>query len=74
MYFDFDFEATVEYQTSLSAISGYMLLNIRKNLGLGQADMGKLFNMSHATYRSIERGETAINADFIYMLCDIIER
>lgn len=74
MYFDFDFEATVEYQTSLSAISGYMLLNIRKNLGLGQADMGKLFNMSHATYRSIERGETAINADFIYMLCGIIER
>ncbi|WP_180036106.1 MULTISPECIES: helix-turn-helix transcriptional regulator [unclassified Acinetobacter] len=70
----FDFEAAVEYQTSLSAISGYMLLNIRKNLGLGQADMGKLFNMSHATYRSIERGETAINADFIYMLCGIIER
>lgn len=64
----------VEYQTSLSAISGLMLSHIRKAMGLGQADMGKLFNMSHATYRSIEKGETAINADFIFMLCGIIEK
>lgn len=70
----FDFESTIEYQTSLSAISGLMLTHIRKAMGIAQADMGKLFNMSHATYRSIEKGETAINADFIFMLCGIIER
>ena len=51
----------IEYQTSLSAISGLMLTHIRKAMGVAQADMGKMFNMSHATYRSIEKGETAIN-------------
>lgn len=74
MYFDFDFESAVEYQTSLSAISGLMLTHIRKAMGIAQADMGKMFNMSHATYRSIEKGETAINVDFIFMLCGIIEK
>lgn len=68
-----DDSSKIDYVTSLSAISGFMLYNIRKAMGLGQADMGKLFNMSHATYRSIERGETAINVDFIFMLCSIIE-
>lgn len=72
MYFEDN--PTIDYVTSLSAISGFMLYNIRRAMGLGQADMGKMFNMSHATYRSIERGETAINADYIFMLCGIIER
>jgi transcriptional regulator with XRE-family HTH domain len=62
------------YITSLSAISGLMLSHIRKAMGVAQSDMGKLFDMSHATYRSIEKGETAINADFIFMLCTIIEK
>lgn len=66
--------STIEYQTSLSAVSGLMLTHIRKAMNVGQADMGKLFNMSHATYRSIEKGETAINADFIFMLCSFIEK
>lgn len=70
---NFEDNTKIDYVTSLSAISGFMLYNIRKEMGLGQADMGKLFNMSHATYRSIERGETAINVDFIFMLCSIIE-
>lgn len=65
--------STVEYQTSLSAISGYMLTEIRKSMNLAQSDMGKLFNMSHATYRSIEKGETAINADFIFMLSGFLD-
>ena len=68
-YFGFlDLDEHRGYITSLSAISGLMLSHIRKAMGVAQSDMGKLFDMSHATYRSIEKGETAINADFIFML------
>ena len=75
MFFgSFEDSQEIEYVTSLSAISGLMLTHIRKAMNIAQADMGKLFNMSHATYRSIEKGETAINADFIFMLCGIIEK
>lgn len=63
---------TIHFQTSLSAISGYILYKIRNGLGLNQRQMAKVFDISHATYGGMERGETAINADFIYMVCSFI--
>lgn len=62
----------LQFQTSLSAVSGFLLYRIRNALGLNQRQIAKMFDMSHVTYASMEKGETAINADFIYMLCSFI--
>ena len=62
----------VHFQTSLSAISGYMLYKIRRGLGLNQRQMAKIFDISNVTYSSIERGDTSINVDFIYIICSFV--
>jgi transcriptional regulator with XRE-family HTH domain len=62
----------IHFQTSLSAISGFMLYNIRDQMGVNQREISKIFDMTHVTYGSMERGETAINSDFIYMLCSLV--
>lgn len=62
----------IHAQTSLSAISGFLLFNIRDQMGVNQRELAKIFDMTHVTYGSMERGETAINSDFIYMLCSML--
>jgi len=62
----------IQVHTSLSAISGFILFNIRDQMGVNQREMSKIFDMTHVTYGSMERGETAINSDFIYMLCSLL--
>lgn len=61
----------IYFQTSLSAISGFLLYNIKNQLGVNQREISKMFDITHVTYGSMERGETAINSDFIYMLCSL---
>lgn len=63
---------TFVFETSLSAISGFLLSNIREQMGVNQREIAKIFDMTHVTYGSMERGETAINTDFIYMLCTLV--
>lgn len=63
---------TVPFQTSLSAISGFLLSNIRDQMGVNQREISRIFDISHVTYGSMEKGETAINSDFIYMLCSLL--
>ena len=63
---------TFVFETSLSAISGFLLSNIRDQMGVNQREIAKIFDMTHVTYGSMERGETAINTDFIYMLCTLV--
>ncbi|WP_180139511.1 helix-turn-helix transcriptional regulator [Acinetobacter sp. YH12043] len=63
---------TFVFETSLSAISGYLLSKIRDQMGVNQREIAKIFDMTHVTYGSMERGETAINTDFIYMLCTMV--
>lgn len=62
---------TIHYVTSLGAVSGFLLFSIRNQLGLQQNELAKIFNIAQATYGNMERGEAAINVDFIYMLCSI---
>ncbi|NNH78318.1 helix-turn-helix domain-containing protein [Acinetobacter sp. ANC 5380] len=63
---------TFVFETSLSAISGFLLSNIRTQMGVNQREIAKIFDMTHVTYGSMERGETSINTDFIYMLCTMV--
>lgn len=63
---------TFVFETSLSAISGFLLSNIREQMGVNQREIARIFDMTHVTYGSMERGETAINTDFIYMLCTLV--
>lgn len=60
-----------EYVTSLGAISGFLLSTIRSQVGLQQNEIAKIFGIAQATYGNMERGEAAINVDFIFMLCSI---
>lgn len=60
-----------EYVTSLGAISGFLLSTIRSQIGLQQNEIAKIFGIAQATYGNMERGEAAINVDFIFMLCSI---
>lgn len=64
---------TIHYVTSLGAVSGFLLFSIRNQLGLQQNELAKIFNIAQATYGNMERGEAAINVDFIYMLCSIAQ-
>lgn len=61
----------LEYVTSLGAISGFLLSTIRSQIGLQQNEIAKIFGIAQATYGNMERGEAAINVDFIFMLCSI---
>ena len=63
---------TFVLETSLSAISGFLLSNIRTQMGVNQREIAKIFDITHVTYGSMERGETTINTDFIYMLCTMV--
>lgn len=63
----------IHYVTSLGAVSGFLLFSIRNQLGLQQNELAKIFNIAQGTYGNMERGETAINVDFIYMLCSIAD-
>ena len=62
---------TLNYVTSISALSGFILYHIRNQMGLNHREMARIFDITHTTYGNMERGDTAINADFIYMLCTL---
>lgn len=64
-------EDTFNYVTSISALSGFILYHIRNQMGLNHREIAKIFDITHTTYGNMERGDTAINADFIYMLCTL---
>lgn len=68
-----DNKDTIHYVTSLGAVSGFLLFTIRNQLGLQQNEIAKIFDIAQATYGNMERGEAAINVDFIYMLCSIAD-
>ena len=40
-------------------------------MGLNHREIAKIFDITHTTYGNMERGDTAVNADFIYMLCTL---
>lgn len=63
---------TLNYVTSISALSGFILYHIRNQMGLNQREIASIFDITHTTYGNMERGDTAINSDFIYMLCTLI--
>ena len=62
---------TLSYVTSISALSGFILYHIRNQMGLNHREIAKIFDITHTTYGNMERGDTAVNADFIYMLCTL---
>lgn len=62
---------TLNYVTSISALSGFILYHIRNQMGVNHREIAKIFDITHTTYGNMERGDTAINADFIYMLCTL---
>lgn len=62
---------TLNYVTSISALSGFILYHIRHQMGVNHREIAKIFDITHTTYGNMERGDTAINADFIYMLCTL---
>lgn len=62
---------TLNYVTSISALSGFILYHIRNQMGLNHREIAKIFDITHTTYGNMERGDTAINTDFIYMLCTL---
>lgn len=61
----------LNYVTSISALSGFILFHIRNQMGLNHREIAKIFDITHTTYGNMERGDTAINSDFIYMLCTL---
>lgn len=63
---------TLNYVTSISAISGFILYHIRNQMGVNQREIASIFDITHTTYGNMERGDTAINSDFIYMLCTLV--
>ncbi|OTG70481.1 hypothetical protein B9T23_16290 [Acinetobacter terrae] len=63
---------SLNYVTSISALSGFILYHIRNQMGLNQREIASIFDITHTTYGNMERGDTAINSDFIYMLCTLI--
>lgn len=62
---------TLNYVTSISALSGFILYHIRNQMGVNHREIAKIFDITHTTYGNMERGDTAINTDFIYMLCTL---
>lgn len=63
---------TFNYVTSISALSGFILYHIRDQMGVNQREIASIFDITHTTYGNMERGDTAVNADFIYMLCTLV--
>lgn len=61
----------LNYVTSISALSGFILYHIRNQMGLNHREIAKIFDITHTTYGNMERGDTSINTDFIYMLCTL---
>lgn len=64
--------APINYVTSISALSGFILYHIRNQMGVNQREIASIFDMTHTTYGNMERGDTALNADFLYMLCTLV--